>query len=96
MVLLASASLPAAGTFLLGLFVGYLVRYFVIRLNAYRVTALSVIVAVVLGGTVTGFLMTDDIGRSVRWWYPVGVLAGWMSSAIIGWITDVFNRRGRS
>jgi hypothetical protein len=93
---LSSEALPAAGTFMLGLFVGYLVRYFVIRLSDYRVTALSGIVATVLGGTIVGFLLIDEVGKSVRWWYPVGVVAGWTTNAVIGWIADVIQHRGRS
>ena len=90
-MLMPSATLPAAGTFMLGLFIGYLVRYFVARLATFRVTTLAGIIAAVIGTTVVGFLTIDEVGQTVRWWYPVGVIAGWMAN----WIAENMSQRPR-
>lgn len=35
-----STILPATGTFVMGLFVGYLIRYFVVRISIFHIPAL--------------------------------------------------------
>jgi hypothetical protein len=92
-MVIGSDALPAAGTFLLGLFIGYLVRYFVVRLLTFSVAMLAVIIAAVLGGSIAGFLLIDQVGQSVRWWYPIGIIVGWMVNAVIAWLADVIHQR---
>ncbi len=76
-VTLSVTTLAAVGIFCLGLFVGYLAWYFITRLRSYGVAALAGIVAVVGSSVIITFIQADPLGQSIRWWYPIGLVAGW-------------------
>jgi hypothetical protein len=83
-------SVPAFGAFCLGIFVAYMVWYFVVRLQAaaYTVKTLSAVLALIAGGVVIRFLESDQVGKGARWWYPIGLVAGLVLFAIArltGW-----------
>ena len=67
---------PAVGAFLLGVFVGYLVWYFLVRFEApaFNTKVLASVISVAAGGAIAAFL---DVDPSDRWWYPIGLIAGW-------------------
>lgn len=76
--------LPAVGTFILGFSIGYLIRFFLIRISVFRIVDLTAIIAVVMGGAIASFVMSDEVGQAVRWWYPMGLLLGWTVHVLIG------------
>ena len=65
----------AAGAGCLGTVIGWLVRFFVGRFQSFTPKALASVVSVLMGGAVIGFLESD---RSVWWFYPIGLLAGFV------------------
>jgi uncharacterized membrane protein len=79
---------PAIGATCLGIVIGYLVRYFVRRFKNYTPKALSSVVSIILGGGVVKFLSTDQLAW---WFYPIGLLIGFMVYSIIG--TVVYGSR---
>lgn len=76
--------LSAIGAFLLGIFIAYLVWYFVVRFaeGGYTAMALTSIISVVAGGGVVAFLDADGPADQNRWWYPIGLFVGWLIFAI--------------
>lgn len=74
----------AVGAFLLGMFIAYLVWYFVVRFsaNGYTAMALTSVVSVVAGGAIVAFLDADTAAAKDRWWYPIGLFVGWLVFAI--------------
>lgn len=77
------------GAFALGIFIAWLTWYFVRRLEDHTPAGLVAIVGVVAGGTVVAFL---DVGSTAqgstehRWWYPIGLVVGFVLYALINWI----------
>jgi hypothetical protein len=51
---------PAIGSTRLGIVVGWLIRYFLRRFRPFNPKILGSIVGIMLGGTVVGFLETDE------------------------------------
>jgi hypothetical protein len=80
-------AVPGTGAFCLGFFVGYLAWYFVVRLRSYGPGPLMGIIAAVAGTVVMAFIQADEVGRGARWWYPIGLMAGWV-------LFSVAHRRG--
>jgi hypothetical protein len=76
---------PAVGAFCLGLFIGYLAWYFVVRFGEGKYTSdgLVAIVGVALGGVVIKFIDDAALAPRDRWWYPVGLVAAWILFTII-------------
>ncbi len=68
------------GSLSVGIVVGWLVRFFIRRFKKFGPAALSAVVSVLLGGTVVKFLEAD---RSVIWYYPIGLLAGFIIYTIV-------------
>jgi uncharacterized membrane protein len=69
----AVSIVAAAGATSLGAVIGWLVRYFIRRLNRFGPVVLGSVVSVILGGAVIKFLEAD---RSVWWFYPIGLAVG--------------------
>jgi len=65
--------LPAVGALFLGIFVGWLTRYFLFRLRSFTIQGLSGVVAVVSGAGVLRLLGTHT---EAVWLYPVGLVVG--------------------
>ncbi|MCP4710459.1 MAG: hypothetical protein GY869_17695 [Planctomycetes bacterium] len=65
--------IAAIGATCLGAIVGWLVRYFISRLEKYTHQGLSAIVGVLLGTGVIKFL---DQNPDVVWFYPIGLVVG--------------------
>jgi hypothetical protein len=71
---------PAIGSTCLGVVVGFLVRFFIRRFDSFGATALGSVITIILGGAVIKFLETD---KSVWWFYPIGLLVGFIAYQII-------------
>lgn len=72
------------GSLALGIFMGYLAWYFVTRFTQYNFDALASVIGVLAGGAVVQFLgATGD----ARWWYPIGLVAGWLIYSIARTLT---------
>lgn len=77
------------GSLALGLFVGWLVIYFLRRTKRFDVKGLSLVISAVVGSAVLKFL---GAGQSM-WFYPIGLVL----SLVVVWILavrfpSVFNR----
>jgi uncharacterized membrane protein len=73
----------AIGATCLGVVIGWLVRYFIRRFEKFGPAVLGAVVSVVLGGAVVKFLEAD---KSVWWFYPIGLLIGFVIYQIIVWL----------
>lgn len=81
-------SVEAFGIFSLGVFIGYLTWFFVRRLASFTTEALTAIVGVVVGGLVVNFL-DDNVGdESGIWWYPIGLLVGFVIYSLLQWLSS--------
>jgi len=73
----------------LGVFIAYLVWYFVTRFASTQFTAagLTSVVAVVAGGVVEVFLddgaKAGSIPSQAHWWYPIGLVLGFLAYEIV-------------
>jgi NhaP-type Na+/H+ or K+/H+ antiporter len=70
------------GALSLGITIGWVVRYFLARLEKYDMKALSAIVSILTGGAVAHFLGGDPFHVAV-WMYPVGLLVGVLAYPLI-------------
>lgn len=75
-------SVPECGSLSLGIVVAFLVRYFIRRFKAFGPKTLGAVISVMLGGAAIKFLESD---KTVWWFYPIGLLAGFVLYAILGW-----------
>jgi hypothetical protein len=68
----------AVGICLLGVYIGYLGWYFVVRIAANTVTAdtFASVAAVLVGGVVLSFLDDHLARKGDVWWYPIGLVIG--------------------
>ena len=67
--------IAAIGSVCLGGVVGWLVRYFISRLEKYTTQGLTAVVGVLFGAGVVKFL---DQTPDVVWFYPIGLVAGFI------------------
>jgi len=68
------------GVFCLGLFVGYVAWYFAVRMprDKFSIDGLTAFVGVFAGGAVVK-LLEDYLSKDAdAWWYPIGLLAGFL------------------
>lgn len=72
--------ISAIGATALGIVVGWLVRYFIRRFESFTPKALGSVVSIIAGGAIISFLKTD---MSVWWFYPIGLLIGFIVYTII-------------
>lgn len=72
----------AIGSTCLGFIVGWLVRYFLFRFKEFNAQILGSTVSLIAGSTVTVFFNLFDPGKSVIWFYPIGLLAGFLVYSI--------------
>ena len=82
---------PALGAALLGVFVGYMVWYFIVRFakDKYTSDGLVAVLGVVAGGVVIEFMKGGALSSRDRWWYPVGLVIGWLVFVVfyfINWL----------
>lgn len=70
----------AVGVFCLGLFIGYLCWYFVVRIGKGQVTAdtFAAVVGVLAGGVVITLLKDFLSSKPDAWWYPIGLVSGFV------------------
>ena len=78
--------IAAIGATCLGIVIGWLVRYFIRRLNKFSPMVLGSLVSIVLGGAVIKFLEAD---KTVWWFYPIGLFLGF----VIYHLVVVFSER---
>ena len=76
---------PAIGATSLGVVIGWLVRYFIRRFDTFGPTILGSVISIALGGAVLKFLEAD---KSVWWFYPIGLLVGFIIYQIIVTLDD--------
>lgn len=65
----------ATGATCLGIVIGWLVRYFIRRFNAFNPQVLGSVVSILAGGVVVKFLEAD---KTVWWFYPIGLFIGFV------------------
>jgi hypothetical protein len=75
--------IPAIGATSLGIVIGWLVRFFIWRFKTFSPSVLSSVISILLGGAVTKFLSHDE---NVWWFYPIGLLIGFVVYQIIATI----------
>lgn len=66
------------GSLALGIFIGYLTWFFVVRLGSYNVNVLAALLAVILGGVVIEFLKFLKVEGAGFSQYAVGLLLGFL------------------
>lgn len=71
---------PAIGATALGIVIGWLVRYFIRRFDKFGPPVFGSVISIILGGAAIKFLEAD---RSVWWFYPIGLLLGFVIYQII-------------
>jgi hypothetical protein len=80
------------GSVALGVFIAYLTWYFVSRYEKFTSEGLSAAVTVVAGGVVIAFLdaglKTEDIRPDAHWWYPIGLLVGFVVFEVLYFIVN--------
>jgi hypothetical protein len=90
---------PSIGSLALGIFMGYLAWYFIKRLDSYTTGGLTAVVGILVGGVVVTFLdwtppaaATGASGPTPagdlihRWWYPIGLVVGFLIWYVAEWI----------
>lgn len=82
---------PAVGSTSLGVVMGFLVRYFIRRFDTFAPGVLSSVISIVLGGAVIKFLGAD---KNVWWFYPIGLLLGFVAYQIIATVHTSGGSRG--
>jgi hypothetical protein len=94
----SNGSLPAIGVTMLGVFIGYLVWYFVVRLGGekYTTDGLVAVVGVVAGGAVIQFLKGGGLSAHDWWWYPVGLVIGWGAFVVFHFINWLVTRNKKA
>lgn len=83
-------TVPIAGSICLGIVIGWLVRYFLLRFDSFTPQILGSTVSIFLGGGVVVFLGGDE---TVKWVYPIGLLIGFVIYSTIAWASGG-NARG--
>jgi hypothetical protein len=73
--------LEAIGTAALGFFLGYMAWYFATRVTDSWMDAFAAVAGVLFGGVVLAFL--GGTSADSRWWYPIGLVAGWVVYVIL-------------
>lgn len=78
----------AVGVFCLGLFIGYLCWYFVVRIGKGQVTAdtFAAVVGVIAGGVVITLLKDFLSAKPDAWWYPIGLVSGFLLYVIASFV----------
>ena len=75
----------SVGASVLGIMVGYLVRYFVYRFESFTPAALSAVVAVIGGGAALRYFF--EVDKTARSYYLIGLFVGfvlWTIAAFLG------------
>ena len=70
------------GAFCLGVTIGWLVRFFLARLEKFDIKALAAVVSILVGGAVARFLGGDPF-HVATWMYPIGLLVGVLAYPLI-------------
>ena len=68
------------GLIALGVFMGYMAWYFATRVKENWMTSFAAVAGVLFGGVVLTFL--GGASSDNRWWYPIGLVIGWLIYAI--------------
>lgn len=76
--------IPVIGATCLGIFMGWMVRYFVFRFTEFTPQVLGMTVSVLTGGAIVGFLSNDDNKSETVWFYPIGLLIGCILYSLFG------------
>lgn len=63
------------GVIALGVFVGWITRFFVARLSSFSIKTMGALISVVLGGVVLN-LFAGPAFDDLFWFYPIGLLIG--------------------
>ena len=84
----------AVGICLLGVYIGYLAWYFVVRIGAGQVTAdtFASVAAVLVGGVVVSFLDDHLVRKADVWWYPIGLVIGFAIYVVFTVLNKIFGR----
>ena len=95
----SGGSVPAWGAALLGVFIGYLVWYFVVRLGGehYTTDGLVAVVGVIAGGVVVQFMQDNSLSARDHWWYPIGLVIGWglfVAFNLVNWVVKKISSDG--
>ena len=94
--------LPSVSALALGIFIGFMAWYFIKRFKEYTTDGLTAVIGVLIGGVVVTFLdwtptaaasgaasATATVDVVHRWWYPIGLLVGFLV-----WYTAEWKRLG--
>jgi hypothetical protein len=96
-IVLASSGLevPAVGAALLGVFIGYLAWYFIVRFaqDAYTSDGLVAVLGVIAGGVVVEFLKGGSLSARDWWWYPIGLVIGWAVFCVFHFVNWLATRK---
>ncbi len=69
------------GVLSLGVFLGYMAWYFATLVKSNWMTSFASVAGVLFGGVVLTFL--GGAGSDSRWWYPIGLVVGWIIYAVL-------------
>jgi hypothetical protein len=71
-------NIPAIGATCLGIVIGWLIRYFLFRFENFNPKVLGSTISLIAGGVVISFLQSNTPDKTVVWFYPIGVLGGFI------------------
>ena len=72
--------IPIIGCLCLGMFVGWLIGFFLFRMKQFTAQALTSVISITFGAVIIKFLGPD---KTVWWFYPIGLVVGKVLHAII-------------
>ncbi len=73
-------TITVIGATSIGIVVAYLVGYFVTRLNTFTPQALATIIGIMFGGAVVKIFASK---QELFWFYPIGLIIGFIIYAIV-------------
>ena len=77
-------TIPDLGAACLGIVIGWLARYFLTRFRSFTPKIMASVVSILVGGAAVEFLsMGTGGGPNTVWFYPIGLLVGFVVYTIV-------------
>lgn len=73
--------IPPVGVTCLGIVIGWLVRYYILRFNTFNVETLASLISILLGAAIIKLFESDN--KRLFWFYPIGLLIGFVLYTVL-------------